>query len=45
MQTFQTRQILAIIKAKFYRKNSIFNVVLHEKTKWILSSLVFFVVV
>ena len=31
MQTFQTRQILAIIKAKFSRENSIFNVTLHEK--------------
>ena len=45
MRTFQTRQILAIIKAKFSRENSIFNVTLHEKTKRILSSLVFFVVV
>ena len=33
MQTFQTRQILAIIKVKISRENSIFNVTLHEKNK------------
>ena len=45
MQTFQTRQILAIIKTKFSRKNSIFNVTVHGKTKWILRSMVSFVAV
>ena len=28
MQTFQTRQVLAIIKATFFRKDSVFNVML-----------------
>ena len=42
MQTFQTRQILDIIKAKVSRENSVFNVTLHGKTKRILSSLVLF---
>ena len=31
MQTFQTCQILAIIKAKFSHENSIFSVTLHGK--------------
>ena len=44
MAAFQTQQVLAIIKAKF-GENSIFNVKLHGKTKWILSSMVFFAVV
>ena len=33
MQIFQTRQILAIIEAKFSRENSIFSVTQHGKTK------------
>ena len=32
MQTYQTRQILAIIKTKFSRENAIFNVTLQKQT-------------
>ena len=32
MQTFQTRQILAILKTKFSRENAIFNVTLQKQT-------------
>ena len=32
MQTFQTRQILSIIKTKFSRENAIFNVMLQKLT-------------
>ena len=31
MQTFQTRQIIGIIKTKFPLENSIFNVTVHGK--------------
>ena len=34
MQTLQTRQIFAIIKTKFSRENSIFNVTVRGKTKF-----------